>query len=46
MTFGFGMQEKAEGSQVIKAAGTLSLEKLRKEVDGVGWMGRGLGWLT
>lgn len=43
MTFGFGVQGKAEENQIIEVAGTFSLEKLRKEVDGVGWMVWG-GW--
>lgn len=46
MTFGFGMWGRANGNQVTKALGTFSLERLRKEVDGVGWVLRGLGCLT
>lgn len=40
MTFGFGVQGKAEGNQALEVAGTFSLEKLRKEVDDGGrWCG-------
>lgn len=46
MTLRCGVQGRADESQIIKAVSTFGLGRLREEVDGVGWMLRGLGWLT
>ena len=46
MSFGFGVWGRANRSKVARALGTFVLGRLRKEVDGVCWVLRGLGYLA
>lgn len=46
MACGVEVWGRADGSQVAKTLEPFGWGRLREEVDGVGWVPSGLGWLT